>query len=255
MKIIRIAAFLGCCFFTLVACQTENKEVVKEATPPAVTSPSPAQTTLEEAEWTVLFDGISGANWRSYEEDKFPNKGWTVKNGALSLLAKSGGGDIMTKEEYENFDFRFEFNLEKGANSGILYLVQKIKDKPIYYGAPEYQLIDDEYIIKESKGDESVIKHHLTADNYDLQTATNKKLNPAGQWNAARIVINNGHVEHYLNGDKVVEYDLGSPKWKAMVAGSKFADWEPYGKARKGHIGLQDHGDGVSFRNIKIRKL
>ena len=256
--------FKNVLYFIVIAllttsCQQESK-TVKENTKstPATTSTAKKEmpaSSAKKGEWVVLFDGVSGGHWRAYGEEAFPSEGWTVTNGALTLLAKSGGGDLITREKYENFDFELEFKIPKAANSGILYLVQELEGKPIYLSAPEYQIIDDANYLKIAEGDASVTKHHLTADNYDLQTATNKQLNPVGQWNKARIVINNGHVEHYLNGAKVVEYDLWSPAWKEMVAGSKFADWEAYGQAKAGHIGLQDHGDGISFRNIRIKRL
>ncbi len=242
-----------CCLYLLLSCQQDKPAATEKAAPK--TAPITTAAEKETGEWTVLFDGISGAHWRKYGTDHFPDSGWTVNNGALVLLPKSGGGDIMTKEKYQNFDLQLEFMAAKGANSGILYLVQEIEGQPMYMSAPEYQIIDDANYIKISDGDPAVTKHHLTADNYDLQTATNKKLNPAGEWNTARIVINKGHVEHYLNGAKVVEYDLRSPEWEAMVQASKFADWEEYAKADEGHIGLQDHGDMVSFRNIRIKRL
>ena len=242
--------------FLATSCQ-QNDKAVKASEENTATTTAPEKETISspKGEWMVLFDGISGEHWRGYGQDAFPSKGWTVKNGALTLLAKSGGGDIMTREKFHNFDLQLEFMTAKGANSGILYLIQEIEGQPMYKSAPEYQIIDDDNYIKISEGDPSVTKHHLTADNYDLQTAANKKLNPAGQWNSARIVLNKGHVEHYLNGTKVVEYDLWSSDWEAMVKGSKFADWEEYAKEDKGHIGLQDHGDMVAFRNIRIKEL
>jgi len=255
MKKYSLYTLLLCCCFAFWNCQSKNKVVTD--TSPVKEATQAATSMLEDATgWAVLFDGVSGANWRGYGKDDFPAKGWGVDKGALTLIAKSKGGDLITKEQYENFDFRFDFRLTENANSGILYLVQELEGKPIYLSAPEYQLIDDASYIKKSKGEAAVTKHHLTADNYDLQSApANKKLNPFGQWNTGRIVINQGQVEHYLNGEKVVEYKLHSPEWKAMVAGSKFADWEAYGQAKKGHIGLQDHGDSVSFRNIRIKRL
>lgn len=241
------------CMYLMCSCQQDKSAATKtESTAPAATT---SQAEKETDEWTVLFDGVSGQHWRKYGTNHFPDSGWTVKQGALVLLPKSGGGDIITKEKYQNFDLQLEYMAAKGANSGIFYLAQEVEGQAIYLSAPEYQIIDDENYIKISEGDPTVTKHHLTADNYDLQTATNKKLNPAGQWNSARIVINNGHVEHYLNGTKVVEYDLWTPEWDKMVAGSKFADWDAYGKAKEGHIGLQDHGDMIAFKNIRIKRL
>jgi len=246
--------------FLTTNCQEKSKEVTESQTSTTVAEQPKTNVapTTSTGEWITLFDGVSGGHWRAYNEEGFPGEGWTVTNGALTLLEKSQGGTIITKESYENFDLELEFMLAKGANSGIFYLVQEIEGKPAYYSAPEYQLIDDAnyYELAKKEGDMSIVKHHLTADNYDLQSApSDKKINPAGQWNKARIVLNNGHVEHYLNGEKAVEYDLWSPEWKEMVAASKFGEWEAYGQARKGHIGLQDHGNMVSFRNIRIKKL
>ena len=244
-------------FFLTTNCQQNNKPVPKNQ--PATSVAEQPKTNIAPSttgEWVTLFDGVSGGHWRAYNEEGFPTEGWTVTNGALTLLEKSNGGTIITKEQYENFDLELEFNLSKGANSGIMYFVQELADKPAYYSAPEYQLIDDTDYKEKSKGDLSVLRHHLTGDNYDLQSAPDtKKMNPAGQWNKARIVIKDKHITHYLNGEKMVEYILHSPEWKEMVANSKFADWEPYGSSAKGHIALQDHGNMVSFRNIRIKRL
>lgn len=249
-------SFLMLVIISFFSCQQKNKAVT-EGGKKSTVAPQPKTNVAPSAngEWTVLFDGVSGAHWKGYNEEGFPDVGWTVTNGALTLLEKSKGGTIITNEQYENFDLELEFKLEKGANSGILYLIQELEGKPAYYSAPEYQLIDDAHTIEISKGDASVTKHHLTADNYDLQSApATKKLNPAGQWNKARVVIKNKKVEHYLNGEKMVEYTLHSSEWKEMVTNSKFAEW-PYGDSTKGHIGLQDHGNMVSFRNIRIKRL
>jgi len=248
---------------SLTNCQQKNKTVAEGANTSTVaqqskTAPKTNVAPSADEEWTVLFDGVSGAHWRSYNGDGFPEAGWTVQNGALTLLDQSKGGDLITQETYGNFDLELEFNLAKGANSGIFYLIQEIDGKPAYYSAPEYQLIDDAnyHELAKKEGDPSITRHHLTGDNYDLQSSpATKKMNPAGQWNAARIKVKDGHVEHYLNGEKMVEYDLWSPAWNEMIAKSKFADWQAYGQARKGYIGLQDHGNQISFRNIRIKRL
>lgn len=207
-------------------------------------------TQEEKAEgWQLLFDGRSFEHWRGYNKETVPKVGWKTEEGAMVV---HGGGDLITKEKYENFDFKVEFFLSEAANSGIFYMGQEIEGKPLYHSSPEYQLLDNETYIN-TQGME-IMNKHLTGDNYDLQDGV---INPAigkNKWYEARIISKNGHIEHWLNGKKHVEYDWNSPEWKEMVANSKFKDWA-YGKVLKGYIGLQDHGNEVKFRNIKIRKL
>ncbi len=213
----------------------------------------PAENTLTDAEkaegWTLLFDGTTTSEWRGYTKPDFPTEGWTVENG--QLVVHGGGGDIITRKQYGNFDLRLDFMLTDTANSGILYLVQEVEGQPSYYQAPEYQILDD--AMYETLGDGGSV--HKSGANYDIEGPEESLVNPPGEWNTARIVLNNRHVEHYLNGQLVTEYTLDSPEWKEAVAKSKFKDWKGYGLAQTGHIGLQDHGHPVYFRNIKIRAL
>ena len=259
MKVFKYASFLFLALFFL-ACQSKTVQKVSQKTEDM---PKPEATEMglnnlitqeEIAEgWQLLFDGRSADHWKGYTKETFPDKGWKVENGMLTVIEKGTGGDIITKEKYENFDFKMEFQLTEGANSGLLYGVVEQPGTPIWHSAPEYQLIDDfNYISKYGVED---TKTHLTADNYDMESAMGKTLKPIGEWNEARLVINNGRVQHWLNGKKVLEYDLWSPQWEAMVAKSKFAKYKEYGRAKRGHIGIQDHGNTVNFRNIKIKKL
>ena len=162
------------------------------------------------------------------------------------------GGDIVTTESFTDFDLRFEFRLSEVANSGVLYRVIEEEGAEIWWGAPEYQVLDDDAYIAMGTMD---MNTHLTGDNYDLHAAGAKTLHGPGEWNEGRIRVLNNHVEHWLNGTKTVEYELGSPEWEELVAASKFAPYPRYGRAASGPIGLQDHGRNVWYRSIRIRPL
>ncbi|GAA4320105.1 DUF1080 domain-containing protein [Compostibacter hankyongensis] len=204
--------------------------------------------------WEILFNGSSTDKWTGTNGRPFPSDGWTVKGGRL-FLSKQGFGDIITKEKFTDFELVLDFNLTTGANSGIKYFVNKIKDagsgKTVING-PEYQIIDDY--------NHPAVKNHVhdvgsTAACYLLYPPENKKLYSAGRWNHVRIIVRGRHVEHWLNGVKVLSYERGSQDFREKVAGTKFKDLVGYGEQPEGHILLTDHGDKVYFRNIKIRRL
>jgi 3-keto-disaccharide hydrolase len=200
--------------------------------------------------WQPLFDGKTTDGWRGYKMDSVPSA-WQVIDGALTLNAKGGeptGGDLITTKKYANFELSLEWKVAPGANSGIFYRASEDSDA-IYWNAPEYQVLDD---AGHPDG-----KSPLTAaaSDYALYPTDSSVVKPAGQWNATRIVVDGNHVEHWLNGVKVVDYQLGSPDWTERVAHSKFAPHPRYGKNTTGYIGLQDHGGWVAYRNIKIRIL
>ena len=201
----------------------------------------------------LLFDGKTTNGWRGFKKATFPERGWVVQNGWLKHVAvggqdSQGGGDIITVDTFDNFDLQFEWKVALGANSGVKYLVTEDRSGPI---AHEYQVIDDE-----RHPDAKVGPHRATAALYDaIPAPANKPLKPAGEINAGRIIVNGTHVEHWLNGVKVVDYELWTPDWERRVRESKFKDYPKYGRARRGHIGLQDHGDQAAFRNIKIRDI
>jgi hypothetical protein len=224
---------------------------------------SPAPNTLSEAEkeegWKLLFDGKSIDQWRSYGQQSLPAQGWVVKDGALVIektpTQKPEGfwGDIITKEQFGNFELSLEFMTTDTANSGIFYLVVEQPGVPIWQNAPEFQILDNPTYEKMEGA--AKMNTHRTGDNYDLQAAPADYSKPNGEWNTARILLKDGHVEHWLNGNKTCEYQIASPEWEALIKKSKFKDYPGYGRSKTGHLGLQDHQHEVRFRNIKIRNL
>ncbi|HEX9367449.1 MAG TPA: DUF1080 domain-containing protein, partial [Vicinamibacterales bacterium] len=197
--------------------------------------------------WKDLFDGKTTTGWRGYRQTTLP-EGWQVVDGALTRVGK--GGDIVSEGEYENFELTVDWKIAPGGNSGIFYRVaEHDEDTEMWMAAPEYQLIDD-------TGYPGTLKPtQKTAANYDLQPPGRDATRPAGSWNSTRILVNGTHVEHWLNGVLIVSYELWSDAWNRLVAVSKFKDHPRYARARKGRIGLQDHGDAAAFRNIRIREL
>ena len=221
----------------------------------------------KNAGWKLLWDGLSTEGWRGAKLDIFPANGWTIGNGILSVEKSDGGestngGDIVTVKKYGDFIMEVDFRITKGANSGIKYFVDP--DLNTGEGSAigcEFQILDDELHPDGKKG---VFGNRTLASLYDLITAnalyygednTEKRFNGIGSWNRARIEVKGSMVSHYLNGVKVLEYERGTQMWKALVNYSKYQSWPAFGEAKKGHILLQDHGDAVSFRNIKIREF
>lgn len=208
---------------------------------------SAADTTQTEASNSEYVDITAPEHWKNYNQDTISSN-WTYQNGILTL--EPGGGDIVTKEQYQNFDLEIEWKISEGGNSGLFFnVVENDTLGAVYYSGPEYQFIDDE------RHADAKNRKHRSGDNYDVQQATKETVKPAGEWNLTRLVVNNGKVEHYLNGEKIVEYELGSQAWQDSVANSKFAQMPAYAKADSGHLALQDHGDPISFRNIRIKEL
>ncbi len=205
--------------------------------------------TKEEIEkgWVMLFDGRTPKGWKGAQSETFPDSGWVIKDRMLTVIAGKRGGDIVTCNQYSRFELSLEFKLTPGANSGIKYFVQPGTSLGL-----EYQILDDE---RHADAKQGIQGNRKLASLYDLIPAENRKLNLIGEWNQARIVVKGNHIEHWLNGVKVVEYDRGTQCFRALIAKSKYKDIDNFGLHPKGHILLQDHGDTVCFRNIKIKML
>jgi hypothetical protein len=199
--------------------------------------------------WKVLFDGKSTSEWRGFRRETFPSKCWVTEGDAI----KTAGGcdkedqvDIISKEKYKNFELELEWRVAPGANSGIIYLISEDQDQTWRTG-PEMQVLDDD---KHPDGKKPTTS---AGSLFDLMAPANKVMRPVGEYNRARLVINNGHVEHWLNGKKVLEYDLGSDNLKDLIAKSKFKSFTRFAQNLEGHIALQYHGDDVWFRKVRIR--
>jgi hypothetical protein len=219
----------------------------------------------EAAGWRLLWDGKTSEGWRSAKSETFPAKGWEAKDGVLTVLASGGPGsapgDIITRERYVDFELMADFKITKGANSGIKYFVQANLDPINGAGEKaavgsaiglEFQILDDARHPDAKAGRDG---NRTIGSLYDLiPAAAAKKPNPIGEWNTARILVNGRHVEHWLNGVKLLEYERGSEAFRRLVAESKYKNIPGFGEWPDGHILLQDHGNTVCFRNLKIRQ-
>jgi hypothetical protein len=206
-------------------------------------------TEQEKAEgWTLLWDGSTTAGWRSVKTNAFPQKGWEIKDGTLSVLSQVYAGDIITENVYSNFILKVEFKLTKAANSGVKYLFNhKINGGTTL----EFQILHPDH------PDAKLGKNgsRKVGSLYDVIPAPTAQLRPLEEWNSIQLVCNGKQVEHWLNGEKLISFERGSEAFRAAVAESKFKKAKNWGEAESGHILLQDHGDYVSYRNIKIKVL
>ncbi|TAG16895.1 MAG: DUF1080 domain-containing protein [Cytophagia bacterium] len=203
--------------------------------------------------WKTLFDGKSFAGWHNYLKKDVSSK-WKIEDGAM-VLAEKGAGDLVTDQEFADFELELEWKIAPGGNSGIFFGVfEDAQYKTPYMTGPEIQVLDD---AKHPDSFEGKAGNHKAGSLYDMLPPSDlTAIKPADEWNKARFVLQKGRATHYLNGKKIVEYPISGPEWDAMVAGSKFKGWGGFGKYNaKGKIGLQDHGDKVSFRNIRIREM
>jgi hypothetical protein len=223
---------------------------------------------LSEAEraagWRLLFDGESFAGWKNYGAEPGEIEGWVIEDGALRMTRDTtlagliwnaikpfgrATVDLMTLETFERFELSVDWKLSPGGNSGIYYLVPNDEDPAWEKRGLEMQVLDD------AGHPDGKIEKHRNGDLYDLVASASRPARPVGEWNTVRIVVDGDHVEHWLNGERIVAFERAGPDWEALVAQSKFADRPGYGAARRGHILLQDHGDPVWYRNIKLREL
>ena len=225
---------------------------------PEKTLPNTLTDQEKQEGWVLLFDGKSTGHWRGYNKPDFPDHGWEVVDGTLHVLGSGkgeagGGGDIITKKKYRNFEFCVDWKVSEGGNSGIFYLAREKEGQPIWKSAPEMQILDNERHPDAKLG---VNGNRAAGALYDLIPGKFEAVKPAGEWNSAKILVYKGTVVHWLNGEKLLEYHLWTDDWKNMVKNSKFKNYEDFlNTAEEGYIGLQDHGDDVWFRNIKVREL
>jgi hypothetical protein len=246
VAVLALLALTACSGTSGNAAETEGADA---ASAPATADQQAAPNTLTAAEqaegWRLLFDGRTTNGWRGYRTETVP-AGWAAVDGALTRVSESA--DIVTIGTFKDFEMKFEWKISPGGNSGVLYRAA-LGLPEIYHGAPEYQILDD---TKHPDGQSPLTS---AGADYALYPAPRGVVKPVGEWNTGRIVANGNHVEHWLNGQKVADLEMWSDDWKDRVAKSKFAEWPEYGKAVEGHIGLQEHGGWVAYRNIKIRDV
>lgn len=243
ITILSIAAALTCA----IGAQTYASKIGD----PKPIKKAPARKTA----WVSLFNGKDLSGWHSFNKTK-PVQNWEIEDGALvclgSVKGTDTGGDIVSDKQYANFELAWEWKIDKGSNSGVLYhVVEDPKYTATYVTGPEYQIIDDINWMPDK-----LEEWQKTGADYAMTIPNgSKKLMPVGQWNTSRIVFNNGHVEHWLNGKKILEFTAWSPEWEKKKAEGKWKDHPEYGLAKLGHIALQDHGHKAYFKNIRVREL
>lgn len=232
IKILQVAVLAFTLQGTLSLLAAEEKSVI---------------TKSKGGSWEVLFDGKSTDKWRGFKKEKFPSESWKVEDGVLKTIV-GNGTDIVTKEQYDNFELDLEWKVTPGANSGVMFRASEKFDQ-LWFTGPEMQILDDD---KHADG-----KNPKTSAGalYALIAPKNKNLKPVGEWNQMKLIINGNHGEHWLNGRKIVEYELNSPELNELIAKSKFSSMPRFAKEQTGHIVLQHHHDEVWFRNVKIRRL
>lgn len=208
--------------------------------------------------YLTIFDGKTTAGWRGYNKAAFPETGWEVVDGTLHCIESGtgeagNGGDIIYDKKLSNFELELEWKISEGGNSGIFILAQEIPDEQIYKSSPEMQILDNE---KHPDAKLGVNGNRMAGSLYDLIPAVPQNTKPVGEWNKVRILVYQGTVVFSQNGANVVEFHLWTEDWKKMVLGSKFKDWDWFlNTAKEGYIGLQDHGNDVWFRNIRLKEL
>lgn len=253
---------LSCLAISVMSCGGNSNSTTQDSTTVTTdTTASQAPVTdaadnllsdTEKSEgWVLMFNGQNLDGWHLYKGQQ--SNSWTADNGTLHCLGSEKDksdkrGDLTSDSTYENFEFRTDWKIAPKGNSGIIYLASE-QYESAYQSGPEYQLIDDENFPEKLEG------WQKTGANYAMGEPLVAAAKPVGEWNHTRIVVNKGHVEHWLNGQKTADYQIGSPEWKKAKAEGKWKDTKGYGETRKGHIDLQDHGSEVWFKNVKIKQL
>lgn len=258
------AFFLAGAFVFGMSCQNSQKNTAQEPEEKAAVEETAGPNELTQAEvndgWVLLFDGQTSDGWRGVNKTTFPT-GWEVADGTLHCKGSgqgeagaNDGGDILYDKEFANFDLKMEWKISEGGNSGIFYLGKEVEGWPIYKTAPEMQILDNERHPDALLGKDG---NRKAGSLYDLIPANPQNAKPAGEWNTIEILCYKGTVVHKQNGEIVLEYHLWTDDWKNLVAGSKFPELNPdwANVASSGFIAIQDHGDDVWFRNIKIKEL
>jgi hypothetical protein len=241
LKNMKLQLAIICLVLLTGACKNTEKNKVE--------IPATNEIQMETSEWVSLMDAN---DWRGYNQNSLPSN-WSIKDGVIECFGEAGdvGGDIISMETYDNFELEYEWKISKGGNSGVFYHVVEdtIYHSP-YETGPEYQILDDVGF------EEPIEDWQKTGANYAMHIANeNKTLKPVGEWNSSRIIFNKGKVEHWLNGQKIVEFDKNSPDWAEKRNSGKWNDYPDYGKTNDGYLALQDHGAGVWFRNVRVRRL
>jgi hypothetical protein len=248
MKLFISTALLAMLFSCNNATETKDTKATGSTTP---------SVSADTTGWVSLFDGKTTTGWHTYGKSTI-GEAWKVADGNLYLDTTQkdgwqikGGGDIVSNDEFENFDLKLQWKIAKNGNSGIIFYVHEdtAKYQYVWKTGPEMQVLDND-----GHADGKIIKHRA-GDLYDLISCSKETVKPVGEWNDAEIISNNGKLDFYLNGTNVVSTTLWDDGWKKLVAGSKFKDMPDFGTYKKGHIALQDHGNAVWYRNIKIKKL
>lgn len=247
MKIVNIIFI--CALFTGLSssCGSKGKTVKEEV-----------KIEVKDEGWIPLFDGTSTKGWRGYNKSEFPSTGWEIVDGTLHCIASGtgeagGGGDIIYDKKFSNFELSLEWKISEGGNSGVFILAQEVPGEPMYKSSPEMQILDND---KHPDAKLGVNGNRMAGSLYDLIPAVPQNTKPAGEWNQAGILVYQGTVVFKSNGVNVVEFHLWTDDWKKLCAGSKFKDWSWFiDTAKEGYIGLQDHGNDVWFRNVKIREM
>lgn len=208
----------------------------------------------KKAGWQLLFDGKTFTGWRGYNKTAFPEKGWDISDGSIHCQSQGGGGDIIFDTKLTNFELTLDWKISEGGNSGIFIFGREVEGKPIYFSAPEMQVLDNQRHPDANMGKNG---NRKAGSLYDMIPANPQNAKPAGEWNSVKIIAKNGNVEFWQNGVKVVSFTMGTDEWKKMCADSKFRDWTDFvnNNAKDGYFGLQDHGNDVWFKNIKLKIL